>query len=223
LTNSTGFRRGTELLALRGVIGIALCGALCSAGGCRTRAAAAPRPLPTTRRGAALTTAPSVQPIGPALAGSTALFQDRSSGFSLRYPAGWSMRQDPDNVFTADARAGDENGPELAVAVPKLPPHIPGMIPLGAVESGYLDDLKKRLSNVQVQQQPTARLPVPSNHARRFDATGNDKAGERKLAVLVLLKGDRLYILTAEAPAPEFARARAAFDQAVASWQWMTQ
>jgi len=186
------------------------------AAGCRGRhaAGATVRPSPATQK------LPSTAPTTSA-AGETKLFEDRSHGFSLRYPAKWSLRQDPENVFTADARANDETGPELSVAVPKLPPHVPGMVPLGAVQSGYVDDLKKRLKDVKVEQRATDDIPITGCQLRRFAATGRDKNGPRALDVLVLYKNDRLYIITAEAPASEADKERAAFQQAVTSWQWL--
>jgi hypothetical protein len=193
------------------MLGVALSVAVAAggAGGCRARGAP-PRHGPTT--------VPAHAEAEPTA--RTRVFHDPASGFSLRYPADWSLRHDPRNVFTAVARANDPNSPELDVAVPKLPPHIPGLIPLGSVQSGYVDDLKKRLGDVRVEQVEDPP-PISGAKSRRFDATGRDATGNRwKLSVLLLLRGDRLYILTAAAPAAEFDQARAAFDRAVASWQW---
>src|SRR4051794_32642570 len=91
--------------------------------GCRGRHAAAHASPATQKLPAAATRSPA--------AGQSELFQDPQHGFAVRYPANWTLRQDPENVFTADARANDETGPELSIAVPNLPPHVPGMIPLG--------------------------------------------------------------------------------------------
>src|SRR5205085_1603141 len=75
-------------------------------------------------------------------------FDDDRDHFRLSYPSSWTARKVPENVLTIDAVANDPAGPEISFAVPHLGPHVPGMIPLPAVEKGYLDDLKKRLKNV---------------------------------------------------------------------------
>jgi hypothetical protein len=197
-------------MRVRAVIcAVAVGGCMC---GCRGRHAAAdPRPATTQKLAAT----------APAATADTMLFEDRAHGFSIRYPSTWTLRQDPENVFTADARANDESGPELSIAVPKLPAHVPGMVPLGAVQSGYVDDLRKRLRDVRSEQEETGRIAIPGANLRKFAAAGKDDKGERKLDVLIVYRDDRLYIITAEAPAAEAAKAQAAFDQAVASWRWL--
>ena len=194
----------------------------CVATGCRGRSAGAAHAKSATRPSPALaaTTRSTAATTAAAAVGETKLFEDRAHGFSIRYPAGWTLRNDPENVFTADARPNDETGPELSVAVPKLPAHVPGMVPLGAVQSGYVDDLRKRLRDVRTEQEETGGIAIPAAHLRKFSATGKDDKGERKLEVLIVYRNDRLYIVTAEAPAAEAAKSQAAFDQAVASWNW---
>ena len=191
----------------------------CAATGCRARTAAAAHRKPATKPVAALATAPAATKV--AAAQETTLFEDRPHGFSIRYPAGWTLRNDPENVFTADARANDETGPELSIAVPKLPAHVPGMVPLGSVQSGYVDDLRKRLRDVRTEQEDTGGIAISGAHLRKFSATGRDDKGARKLDVLIVYRNDRLYIVTAEAPAAEAEKSQAAFDQAVASWKWL--
>ena len=119
----------------------------------------------------------------------------------------------------ADAKANDPAGVELTVAVPKLSAHIPGFIPLEPVQSGYIDDLKKRMQDVTSQDGPAPNVSGASG-TRRFTAQGKDSKGDRKLDVALLVKGDRLYILTAEAPAKEFDKAKGALDLALSSWKW---
>jgi hypothetical protein len=187
---------------------IALTSLICAVGGCHSKAAHG------ASAGARHQQKRSVQAGG-------LLFADPSHGFSLRYPSGWSKRQDSDkeNVLVADSTANDPNGVELTVAVPDLGAHIPGFIPLGAVQSGYINDLKKRLKDVSVQESGAPKISGASG-TRRFVVTGTSAKGERKLDVALLVKGDHLYILTAEAPVKDFAKAKAALDQALATWQW---
>ena len=112
----------------------------------------------------------------------------------------------------------DGGGAELAIAVPHLPAHIPGIIPLPAVEKGYVDDVKKRLTDVKETESNATR--VAGATARRFAITGDDSSGERKLLVFAIVKGDHLYIVTGEAPADHFAPASSATQRAADSWKW---
>jgi hypothetical protein len=138
-----------------------------------------------------------------------------SHGFSTMVPAKWSAKQDPQNVL-ALIGAG---GAELDIAVPKLPAHIPGFIPLAAVKSGYVDDLNKRLKDVTVSDERDLRIDGAAAH--EFIADGAAPDGPRKLAVLLITRGDRLYIVTGEAPAKEFSKVQNAVSAVAASWQWI--
>jgi hypothetical protein len=42
----------------------------------------------------------------------------------------------------------------ISLDVPKLPPHIPGLIPIGSVRNGYLDDLKKSVGKLDTKDLP---------------------------------------------------------------------
>src|SRR5262249_44516184 len=98
--------------------------------------------------------------------------------------------------------------------------HIPGIIPLPVVQSGYVDDVRKRLKDVQVTQ--TQPIKVAGASARRFAISGTDADGKTKeLLVIAIVKGDRLYIVTGEAPADSFDAAKDAVDQVGACWKWI--
>jgi len=171
------------------------------AGGCRHRAAAAAT-VTTTQQSAAQ--APM----------NSRVFDDKDHGFSTSVPAEWKEQKDEQSVL---AVAGP-NGEELAIAVPKLPPHIPGMIPLGAVESGYVDDVRKRLKDVTEGE--SCDVKVAGANARRFEVTGKDDHGERTLLVYAIAKGDHLYIITGESPADRYDTVKSATENAAATWKW---
>ena len=58
------------------------------------------------------------------------------------------------HMLPSGARDGDK-APAVSLEVPKLPPHIPGLIPLGSVVGGYIDDLKKQHPGVKVDDPST--------------------------------------------------------------------
>jgi hypothetical protein len=171
------------------------------------------------RAGAAAAAVPSTAP-ATSVANAN-IFRDPIRGFSVLYPADWVLRNDPDpeNVLTIDANAHDPNGPDLVIVVPKLPPHVPGIIPLPAVEHGYIEDLKKHMKNVtRLEDQ---RVKVAGALGRRFIVSGERASGLRKLVVLITVRGDRLYIMTGEAAPADYAAVRRAFDMAESSWSWL--
>src|SRR5947208_1975194 len=118
------------------------------AAGCGGRAPLAKKPAtttPTVSTAPSVSTAPQTTRVAPRAATSAPqgkTFQDAKNAFAVRYPSDWSTRQTPENVLTIDARTGDATGPEISVAVPKLGVHVPGLIPLPAVQSGYVSNLR---------------------------------------------------------------------------------
>jgi hypothetical protein len=169
--------------------------------GCRHRAAAA-------------ATVTATQPSVAKAPANSRVFDDKDHGFSALVPADWKEKTDEQNVLTVDGPKGEE----FDIAVPKLPPHIPGMLPLTAIESGYVDDVRKRLKDVEEGESTAVKVAGAS--ARRFEITGKDDAGERKLLVFAIAKGDHLYIITGEGPADRYDAVKSASENAAASWKW---
>jgi hypothetical protein len=153
---------------------------------------------------------PATAPAGPT-------FVDPEHGFEVAVPKGWTQKKSvgPEDVLTL----ADDKGAELAIAVPKLPPHLPGIIPLPAVEKGYVDDVRKRLSDVTEPESGAIR--VADAFARRFAITGTDETGPRKLLAVAIVKGDRLYIITGDGPADQYENVRKGVEATIASWSWI--
>ncbi len=144
-------------------------------------------------------------------------FVDAKHRFSVAYPKDWKAAKCDSAEDVLTLQKAQSKG-EISIAVPSLPPHIPGMIPLGSVESGYVDDVKKRMKNVKEIETNAVRLDGIA--ARRFVITGQDKSGKRKLVVLAMMKGDRLFVMTGEGPENEFAAVETGFEQVERSWKW---
>lgn len=171
--------------------------------GCRPRAAA------PARDGTTITTAP-------------ATIEFAGAGVRFDYPAAWSpVPSDSFVLRLVPAGAIDPpaaSAPSVSLDVPKLPPHIPGFIPIGLVVNGYVDDLKKQYPGVTVSQPVTTR--VARANARRVRSTWDADGTSHAEDALLTVRGDRVYIFRASADAAAIEPARAALDAILASVQW---
>ena len=96
---------------------------------------------------------------------ATRIFDRPDLGVRLAWPGGWETRPSQDFVLMLVPVGAPTVGTRISLDVPKLPPHIPGLIPIGSVRSGYLDDLRKSVGELE-----TKDLPQPGvlNAAQRF-------------------------------------------------------
>jgi hypothetical protein len=162
------------------------------------------------------TTAPAV-----AAAGNTA-FESKSGGFRTSYPATWSPQPRKDFVLELVPGASDEkkSPATVSVDVPDLPPHLPGMIRMSLIESHFVDHLKQRFGDVKVEDRKDATL-VPQAQERLLTLTWRASDGQQyKQEALLMIHSSRVYIIRGTAPAEDFARADAAFQEVAHSWQW---
>ena len=178
-----------------------------AAGGCRHRTASPASSSAMT----ASSTMPSTTQAAVA-AGSCRRYECHS--FSTDVPSDWKEFKDPESVL---ALKGPSNV-ELDLAIPHLPPHVPGIIPLPAVQSGYVDDVKKRMTNVKLVESTSPS--VAGAYARRFTIEGTDKGTPKKLLVYAIVKGDHLYVVTGEGPADQFDKLVPVVNRVADSWKW---
>jgi hypothetical protein len=153
----------------------------------------------------------------PAAAPAARSFDRPDLGVRLDRPDGWDDQPSQDFVLLLAPAAG--GGASLSLDVPDLPLHIPGLIPIGSVRGGYLDDLRKAVGPTQT----TSLTPpgVPDAAARIVRSTWTDPAGRpHQETALLLVHADRVYILRARSPAPDEPATRAAFDEIIRSLQW---
>jgi len=145
-------------------------------------------------------------------------FVDEKHGFSVKYTDPWKKRNNESKQDVLTLRRDEAKG-EITIAVPHLPPHIPGLIPLQAVEKGYVDDVKKRMKNVSETESKPVKIAGASG--RRFTVNGELDGQQRTIGVYVLLKGDTLYVMSSESPADVFEDVKTAFEQIARSWKWI--
>src|SRR5437762_7543514 len=92
------------------------------------------------------------------------IFTYAPAGIELSWPDGWQQTQKEGYEWTiipAGEKGSEKGGAErwIPLDVPTLPFHPPGMIPIGSVESGYLDDLKKQFGKLDVMELTPAKIP----------------------------------------------------------------
>jgi hypothetical protein len=175
------------------------------------------------------TTSPVTKPATPATTQSTApkpsqggTFDRPKLGVRLNWPPGWTEQTSKDFVLLLSRGGADDAGGDqasISLDVPDLPPHIPGMIPIGSVRGGYLDDLRKSVGRIQTTD--AAPPPVPAAASRLVRSTWTDSAGrQQQETALLMVHADRVYILRARSAASDEPGARAAFDEMVRSLKW---
>jgi hypothetical protein len=146
--------------------------------------------------------------------------ESQKGSFRFAYPASWHPVMDDTVVTLVPAGESAIGQHTLAVDVPDLPWHIPGLIPLVLVEGGFVDDLRKRYKQVVVTVS-TSRTVDGEEKGREVHATGLRDGGEVDIFALLVVHGDQVYVVDAETDAPGAAAALKAFDTVVGSIKWM--
>ena len=166
-------------------------------------------------------TAPKNPPMGPSTSGG-GTFDPPDLGVALRWPSGWEQRPSRDSVLLlAPAKATTRDGgepPSIALDVPKLPPHIPGLIPIGSVRNGYVDDLRKNQGAIKTTDLKPP--PIPAAAARLVRSTWGSQGHEYQETALLMVHADRVYILWARSALSEEPTVRSAFDEVSRSLKW---
>ncbi len=140
-----------------------------------------------------------------------------ANGLKISLPGGWDSKPNQGKDAVLSLVASKQPQRKIVLDVPHLPPHIPGLIPMGAVESGYIDDLKKQHQGLKVEE--TADRAVASAKAR-FVRTSWPGSPPGAKVTLIIIRGDTIYILAADSDQEGVAATRAAFDQMAGSIAW---
>jgi hypothetical protein len=168
--------------------------------------------VPTATKGGPAT-APAVHTQG----GS---FVDKNSGIQISWPDGWKQEQSKDYNVLLDPDGAPPAAEEwVSVDIPDLPMHIPNMIPIGRVESGYLDDLRKNHGHIDVQE---LTPPSISNAKLRLVRAAWSKDGQStQQTALLIVHGDHVYIIRLRSDVKEEADLRKGFDSVCGSIHWV--
>ena len=93
------------------------------------------------------------------------------------------------------------------------------MIPIGSVRNGYLDDLRKAEGRIKFAD--LSPPSVPGASPRFVRSTWTSKSGDEwQETTLLMVHGDRVYILFARGPTSEEAGTREALDSVIRSIKW---
>jgi hypothetical protein len=156
------------------------------------------------------------QPLGDASAGHT--FSNPKLGIALTWPGGWAKKDSKDFELLLVPDGKGPEGAELSLDIPDLPVHVPGMIPIGMVKDGYIDDLKKSHGQVTIQEESPK---VDGAKARKVHATWKKDGKEYQETALLLVHSDRVYILRSDSAMDDEPAVKAAYDEFVKSIKWV--
>jgi len=176
--------------------------------GC-TSAASTSKRYTSSQNALASTTVPSTAP-----ATAPSEFQDPAGLLRIEYPADWQVHPDPDYVLSL------VSGPQtFTLDIPDLPPHIPGMIPLGLVVNGYKDDLRKSHAGVKIDEEtPPA---IPKARSRRLRSSWSEKNVSVAEIATLIVHGDHVFILRIVMPADQLSAARNDYNRIIDSLRWL--
>jgi len=145
-------------------------------------------------------------------------FVSEQFAVELAIPSQWASKHSADYILLLTPQEPGGSGMSISLEVPDLPMHIPGLIPIGLVKNGYVDDLRKQHPDLQVQEQTPPKIA----HAemRLVECTWTDGGQTQHETALLIVHGDHVYILRVEAANKDYAHARAVFDAVAQSIHW---
>ena len=151
-------------------------------------------------------------------------FSSAKYGFSVQSPAEWTQikgaADEPLSLVPHGQAAAKDSSqaPSLKMQVPDLPPHIPGLIPVGSVASGYVSDMQKQHPDLKVDERVS--VPMANASARRIVSTFQQGQTTWRDMVLCIVHKDRVFLLVADCPAENYPATKAAFDAMASSLKW---
>lgn len=137
-------------------------------------------------------------------------------GVRVSWPGWWERMESKDYVLLLRSAWGAG----ISLDVPELPAHVPGLIPLGMVVNGYLDDLKKQVGgkvDVRDEAPPAGAL---GGKVRMVRSEWGRSGGQQETAVIVV-HGDQVYILRGRSDVGHERETREAMEEIVGSWRWV--
>ena len=135
------------------------------------------------------------------------------------YPKTWHPVKDDTILSLVPARENSLQDNHLVIDNPDLPLHIPFIIPMGPVVSGFEDDVKKRYKDVA--ESPVVDRIVGGVAGKEVNARARSDKGDVVVKAVLLVKGDHVYVIDAETLAANATDAAAAFETVVESLQWI--
>jgi hypothetical protein len=155
-------------------------------------------------------------PVTPPVSTAAPVFQNPTAGVAFDYPSGWAPHaKGKEIIFSVSS------GPSvLTLAYPKLPWHIPNLIPIDSVRSGYADDIKSKQITGAVETDLGA-ANIPDATATRVKLAGRVNGKPAVDEAVLIVHADHVYILSIRSDDADYNAARAALDEAVKSLRWI--
>ncbi len=150
---------------------------------------------------------------------SLVLFESREMGMRFSYPKAWHPVKDDTILSLVPAGEDTLRVNHLVIDNPDVPFHIPFVIPMGPVVSGFEDDVKKRYK--EVTEEPVRDRIVAGVAGKEVNARARSDSGEVVVRAVLLVRGDHVFVIDVESEAAKAADAMAAFETVVESLQWI--
>ncbi len=183
--------------------------------GCERNASVAMAAAPPENSPSSPTAVPASSPAAPIVMKS---FEHKDTGLHAEYPSNWISKKDKDYELML-VPADGTSGKQITIDVPDLPPHFPGMIKLGLIESGFVRDLKSQHKGVHIDRAEDHSANGGAK-ARLVESSWNENGKTRKQVALLMMRGEHVYILAYECDAPDAAEVQRDWDKVAASLRW---
>jgi hypothetical protein len=162
-------------------------------------------------------TAPTTAPSGDASGGE---FTYEPAGVKLSWPSGWDKEKIENfewGIIPGGASVSDNRW--ISLDIPTLPMHVPGMIPIGEVEKGYIDDLKKEFGTLDVKDLTAPTIPDAKTRLVRVGWQKDGKNWEQ--TALLIVHADHVYILRGRSDTDHEQPTQQTFDSVKGSIVWV--
>jgi hypothetical protein len=160
--------------------------------------------------------APSPLPTPSPVAKVSQTYESKNAGISFLVPAGWKQTPVSDTQVRFDSP-----GPakiSVTLDVPRLPWHPYGLIPINSVRDGYVDDQRKKMPDAQTTNLPDPSVPEASQ--RRVKISGHLNGNAVVDDAVLLVHGDRVYILSLDCDNSAYPSAKATLESVVQTLHW---
>lgn len=165
-------------------------------------------------------TTPGLSKVSPAPAPATQPvdqnYENPSAGIKLQYPSTWKTKPSNDDVVLLAPSGSDSR--TISLDEPSLPAHLPGLIPIGLVQNGYLDDLKKKHPGLKIEEQ--VEDDPRGNKGRLVHASWIADGKTMDEVTLLTVHADHVYLLSLDTDRTQYPDDRAVFDKIAKSMQW---
>ena len=147
-------------------------------------------------------------------------YEDKKLGVTIHYPSTWTAKKDVDyDLHLTPTQPGGGGERSITFDAPDIPSIPVFGIPMGMVESGYIDDIRKKHPGLVVEKAVDHKVEG-AKKARLVHLFWKRDGTPHQSLSLLIVKGDHVFILSADADEPAWAATKADMDLIVASIVW---